>query len=56
MSVVAVAGGLGNLGRLITEALFENGKHEVYVISRKVSFSLVIACMTEISIIPVHLI
>ncbi|KAH6999302.1 NmrA-like family protein [Ilyonectria destructans] len=40
MSVVAVAGGLGNLGRLITEALFENGKHEVYVISRRVSFSL----------------
>ncbi|KAI3579664.1 NmrA-like family protein [Fusarium oxysporum f. sp. albedinis] len=36
MYVVAVAGGLGNLGRLITDALFENGKHEVYVISRKV--------------------
>ncbi|KAJ4113838.1 hypothetical protein BFJ70_g4172 [Fusarium oxysporum] len=36
MYIVAVAGGLSNLGRLITDALFENSKHEVYVISRKV--------------------
>ncbi|KAK7428036.1 hypothetical protein QQZ08_005468 [Neonectria magnoliae] len=35
MSVVAVAGGLGDLGRLITEALYETGKYEVYVMSRK---------------------
>jgi hypothetical protein len=37
MSVVAVAGGLGDMGRLITEALFQTGKYEVYVMSRKVS-------------------
>ncbi|ETS80261.1 hypothetical protein PFICI_07790 [Pestalotiopsis fici W106-1] len=37
MSVVAVAGGLGDLGRLIAEALIETGKHEVYVMSRKTS-------------------
>ena len=36
MVVVAVAGGLGDLGQLITNALLETGKHEVYVMSRKV--------------------
>ncbi|ORY60967.1 NmrA-like family protein [Pseudomassariella vexata] len=35
MSVVAVAGGLGDLGRLITDALFQTGKYEVYIMSRK---------------------
>ncbi|KAK4182662.1 hypothetical protein QBC35DRAFT_518708 [Podospora australis] len=35
MSVVAVAGGLGDLGRLITDALFATGKYEVYIMSRK---------------------
>ncbi|KAI4599793.1 hypothetical protein KJ359_001529 [Pestalotiopsis sp. 9143b] len=35
MSIVAVAGGLGDLGGLIVEALIETGKHEVYVMSRK---------------------
>jgi uncharacterized protein YbjT (DUF2867 family) len=37
MTVIAVAGGLGDLGRLITDALLETGKYEVYVLSRKVS-------------------
>lgn len=36
MGVVAVAGGLGDLGRLITDALFETAKYEVYILSRKV--------------------
>jgi hypothetical protein len=36
MAVVVVAGGLGDLGRLIVEALVESGKHEVYVMSRNV--------------------
>lgn len=36
MPVVVVAGGLGDLGRLITDALVDTGKHEVYVLSRKV--------------------
>lgn len=36
MAVVAIAGGLGDLGRVITNALLETGKHEVYVLSRKV--------------------
>ncbi|KAF4962383.1 hypothetical protein FSARC_9549 [Fusarium sarcochroum] len=35
MVVVAVAGGLGELGGLITEALKNTGKHEVYVLSRR---------------------
>ncbi|KAI1127490.1 NAD(P)-binding protein [Nemania abortiva] len=35
MAVVLVAGGLGDLGRVITDALYERGKHEVYVMSRK---------------------
>ncbi|KAJ4168876.1 hypothetical protein NW754_010807 [Fusarium falciforme] len=34
MSVVVVAGGSGDLGSLIVKALFETGKHEVYVLSR----------------------
>ncbi|KAI8663557.1 NmrA domain-containing protein [Fusarium keratoplasticum] len=34
MPVVAVAGGSGDLGSLIVKALFERGKHEVYVLSR----------------------
>lgn len=36
MAVIVVPGGLGDLGRLITEALVETQKHEVYVMSRKV--------------------
>ncbi|GME46751.1 putative nmra-like family protein [Neofusicoccum parvum] len=37
MVKVAVAGGLGNLGRTITEVLQNDAKHEVVVISRKAS-------------------
>jgi hypothetical protein len=36
MTVVVVAGGFGDLGRLITDALFESDKYEVYIMSRKV--------------------
>lgn len=36
MPVVVVAGGRGDLGRLITQALVETEKHEVYVMTRKV--------------------
>ena len=36
MAVVAVAGGLGDLGRLITHALLKTGKYETYIMSRKV--------------------
>ncbi|CAK7202158.1 hypothetical protein SEUCBS139899_004878 [Sporothrix eucalyptigena] len=35
-STVAVAGGLGDLGRLIVDALRKTGKHDVYVLSRKI--------------------
>ncbi|KAI9375564.1 hypothetical protein BJX61DRAFT_539715 [Aspergillus egyptiacus] len=35
MSVVVVAGGLGDMGRLITQALCDTGKHEVYIMSRQ---------------------
>lgn len=37
MTVVAIAGGFGDLGRLIADALLATGKHEVYVMSRKVT-------------------
>jgi len=36
MAVVAVAGGLGDLGHAISDALCESGKYEVYIMSRKV--------------------
>ena len=36
MTVVVVAGGLGDLGRPIVDAFLEVGKYEVYVMSRKV--------------------
>ncbi|KAI1079801.1 NmrA-like family protein [Whalleya microplaca] len=36
MVVVAVAGGSGDLGRLVVDALLKRGGHEVYVLSRKV--------------------
>ncbi|RYP63026.1 hypothetical protein DL770_009478 [Monosporascus sp. CRB-9-2] len=35
MTVVAVAGGLGDLGRIITDALFETGKHEIQAVQDK---------------------
>jgi NAD dependent epimerase/dehydratase family enzyme len=37
MTSVVIAGGRGDLGRLITDAVIETGKHEVYVMTRKVS-------------------
>lgn len=40
MVVVAVPGGLGDLGRLIVDALLQTGKHEVYSLTRKVSVML----------------
>jgi uncharacterized protein YbjT (DUF2867 family) len=39
MTIVAVAGGSGDLGRLITDALSKTGKHEIYITSRKVNIS-----------------
>ncbi|KAH7131120.1 NmrA-like family protein [Dactylonectria macrodidyma] len=35
MPSIAVAGGLGDLGRLIVDALYGTGKYEVYIMSRK---------------------
>lgn len=34
MAVVAVAGGTGDFGRLIVEAIVRTGKHKVYILSR----------------------
>ncbi|KAK3300633.1 uncharacterized protein B0H64DRAFT_315727 [Chaetomium fimeti] len=39
MTIVAVAGGSGDLGRLITDALSKTGKHEIYITSRKTDYS-----------------
>lgn len=52
MVVIAVAGGLGDLGKLIVEALLDTGKHEVYVLSRRVGTQVIkpdIYKLTEIS-------
>jgi len=37
MSVIAVAGGTGKVGRAIVDALVSQGKHKVIVLSRQVS-------------------
>lgn len=39
MVVVVVAGGLGDLGRLMVEELIVSGEHEVFILSRRVSRS-----------------
>lgn len=36
MVVVAVAGGTGQLGRTLVEAILSTAKHEVFILSRKV--------------------
>jgi len=36
MAIVAVAGGTGNIGRTIVDAILATGKHQVKVLSRKV--------------------
>ncbi|KAK3985330.1 isoflavone reductase [Cladorrhinum sp. PSN332] len=40
MAIVAVAGGTGNVGRAIVEAILATGKHEVKILSRKPNPSL----------------
>lgn len=53
MPVVVVAGGLGDMGSLITDALVQTAKHEVYVMSRKAStpfitqLSMIISCLVK---------
>lgn len=37
MAIIAVAGGTGNVGRTIVEAIVAAGKHEVKILARKVS-------------------
>jgi nucleoside-diphosphate-sugar epimerase len=37
MTIIAVAGGAGKLGRAIVEAIVENGQHEVVILAREVS-------------------
>ena len=41
MSVVAVAGGTGSLGRTIVDAIKEAGKFEVVILAREVSLHLI---------------
>jgi nucleoside-diphosphate-sugar epimerase len=36
MAIIAVAGGTGNVGRAIVEAILATGGHEVKILSRKV--------------------
>lgn len=35
-AIIAVAGGTGNVGRAIVEAILATGKHQVFILSRKV--------------------
>ena len=37
MTIVAVAGGLGDFGRLVVDALLATGKHQAYSLSRRVN-------------------
>lgn len=37
MTIIAVAGGAGKLGRAIVEAIVENGQHKVVILAREVS-------------------
>lgn len=39
MSIIVLAGGSGSVGKTIAEALVQHGKHEVVVLSRRVSGS-----------------
>lgn len=39
MPVVAVAGGTGKLGRAIVDALVSEGRHDVLVLARQVSYT-----------------
>lgn len=38
MAVIAVAGGTGNLGRTIVDAIIATGKHEVRIFARQVQY------------------
>jgi uncharacterized protein YbjT (DUF2867 family) len=40
-SLVAVAGGTGNLGRTIVEAIIADGKSQVVILAREVDLSAV---------------
>lgn len=51
MTVIAVAGGAGKLGRAIVEALVEQGKHNVVVLAREVS-TILIRNINENVLIP----
>ncbi|KAI8623498.1 hypothetical protein F5Y19DRAFT_492529 [Xylariaceae sp. FL1651] len=54
MAVITVAGGMGDLGRLITDALYDTEKYEVYIMSRKTTqdYSSRISPLTGKSYIP----
>lgn len=39
MAIIAVAGGSGDLGRLIVQALVKRNKHLVYILSRRCKVS-----------------
>ena len=41
MAIIAVAGGTGNVGRAIVDAIVAGGKHQVKILSRKVSYAKV---------------
>lgn len=40
MSVIAVAGGLGQVGRALVNGLVTHGGHKVYILSRSVSLNV----------------
>jgi uncharacterized protein YbjT (DUF2867 family) len=37
MAIIAVAGGTGQMGRAVVDALIASGKHKTIILSRKVS-------------------
>ncbi|KAH7147189.1 hypothetical protein B0J13DRAFT_584505 [Dactylonectria estremocensis] len=52
MTVIAVAGGAGKLGRAIVEALVEQGQHDVVVLAREVNTIMIRNIKNKIVLIP----
>lgn len=52
MVVVVVAGGLGDLGSLVVNELVKNGKHEVFILTRKVCIHQSLICRFSLISLP----
>lgn len=55
MAVVVVAGGLGDMGSLIADALVQTGKQEVYIMSRGVGTAITLRFLTNCKLLFIDL-